>query len=165
VPRESKVTTNLLAVESAATAAVLAANDSYGSCNGRRMDRVITFLVVCLGGALGSGLRYLTALWTASRGWTAFPWATLIVNVVGCFLITLVMTIAVAKTMPANLRLFLTTGIMGGLTTYSTFDYETTKFFQDGLPLSAAANIGLTLVTCFIAGLLGIALARVLVAE
>jgi CrcB protein len=129
------------------------------------MDRVTGFFVVCLGGALGSGLRYLTGLWTASRGWTAFPWATLIVNVVGCFCITLIVSIASATTMPANTRLFLTTGIMGGLTTYSTFDYETTRLFQDGLPLSAVANIGATLVACFVAGLLGIALARVLVPE
>lgn len=129
------------------------------------MERLISILVVGLGGFLGSVLRYLVSLWTQSRGWTTFPWATLIVNVVGCFLITLIMTIAATITLRTNLRLFLTTGIMGGLTTYSTFDYETTKFFQDGAPLSAFANIGLTLVACFLAGLLGIALARVLVPE
>ena len=129
------------------------------------MSKVTSLLFVMLGGALGSGLRYLTALWTASRGWTAFPWATLIVNVVGCFLITLIMTIATATTMPANVRLFLTTGIMGGLTTYSTFDYETTQFFQNGNPMSAFANLGVTLVACFAAGLLGIQLAKLLVAE
>lgn len=129
------------------------------------MSKATSLLFVILGGALGSGLRYLTALWTASRGWTAFPWATLIVNVVGCFCITLVMTIAAATTMPANVRLFLTTGIMGGLTTYSTFDYETTQFFQNGNPMSAFANIGVTLVGCFAAGLLGIQLAKLLVAE
>jgi len=125
----------------------------------------MNILVVGLGGFLGSVLRYLVALYTQAKGWTAFPWATLIVNVVGCFLITLILTVAAAVTMRTNLRLFLTTGIMGGLTTYSTFDYETTKFFQDGAPLSAFANIGATLVACFLAGLLGIALARVLVPE
>lgn len=118
-----------------------------------------------LGGFVGSVLRYLVSLWTQSKGWTAFPWATLIVNVVGCFLIMLIMTVAAAVTMRTNLRLFLTTGIMGGLTTYSTFDYETTKFFQDGAPASAFVNIGATFVACFIAGLLGLALARVLVPE
>ncbi|HEX4450132.1 MAG TPA: fluoride efflux transporter CrcB [Kofleriaceae bacterium] len=127
------------------------------------MDRVTGLLMVCLGGALGSGLRYLTALWTAARGWTAFPWATLIVNVIGCFLIMLIVTIASATTMSPGMRLFLTTGMMGGLTTYSTFDYETTRFFQDGLPASALANIGATLVACFVAGLLGLALARLIV--
>ena len=129
------------------------------------MEKLVNILCVGIGGFLGSVLRYLVALWTASKGWTTFPWATLIVNAVGCFLITLIMTVAFAITMRTNLRLFLTTGIMGGLTTYSTFDYETTKFFQDGAPMSAFANIGATLVVCFIAGLLGIALARVLVAE
>jgi fluoride exporter len=127
------------------------------------MDRVTGFFIVCLGGALGSGLRYLTAQWTAARGWTAFPWATLIVNVVGCFFIMLIVTIASAKMMSPGMRLFLTTGIMGGLTTYSTFDFETTQFFQKSMPLSAFVNIGATLVACFVAGLLGVALARLFV--
>jgi CrcB protein len=122
-------------------------------------------LIVACGSALGGSLRYLVSLWTQSRGWTTFPWATLIVNVVGCFLITLILTIAAAFTMRTSLRLFLTTGIMGGLTTYSTFDYETTKFFQDGAPLYAFANIGATLVACFLAGLLGIALARLVIPD
>ena len=64
-----------------------------------------------------------------------------------------------------TLRLFLTTGIMGGLTTYSTFDYETTRFLQDGAPLSALLNVGATLIACFVAGLLGIAVARVFISQ
>ncbi len=127
------------------------------------MERFLNIAVVCAGSALGGGLRYLVALFTVARGWTAFPWATLIVNLVGCFFIGLILTIAAAVTMRANLRLFLTTGIMGGLTTYSTFDYETTKLFQDGLPTTALAYFGATVLGCFVAGLLGIALARVLV--
>jgi CrcB protein len=129
------------------------------------MEKAVTILCVGVGGFLGSVLRYLVSLWTQSKGWTAFPWATLIVNVLGCFLITLIATIALSITMRSNLRLFLTTGIMGGLTTYSTFNYETIQNFQNRAPLTAFANIGATLVACFIAGLLGIALARVLVAE
>jgi CrcB protein len=129
------------------------------------MERLINVLVVAGGSALGGSLRYLVSLWAQARGWTTFPWATLIVNVVGCFLITLIVTVAAAVTMRANLRLFLTTGIMGGLTTYSAFDYETTRLFQDGAPLMAFANIGATLVACFVAGLLGIALARLVVPE
>ena len=125
----------------------------------------MNILVVALGSALGGSLRYLVSLWTQARGWTTFPWATLIVNVVGCFLITLILAIAAAITMRASLRLFLTTGILGGLTTYSTFDYETTRLFQDGAALSAVANLVATLVACFVAGLLGIALARLVVAE
>jgi CrcB protein len=129
------------------------------------VERFVNFSVVCAGSALGGGARYLVSLWAAARGWTAFPWATLIVNVVGCFFIMLIATIAAATTLSTNLRLFLTTGIMGGLTTYSTFDYETTKFLQDGAPVSALLNVGATLIACFLAGLLGIAVARIFVSS
>jgi CrcB protein len=117
--------------------------------------------VVALGGALGSVLRYLVALLAKDRGWTAFPWATLAVNVVGCFAITLILTIAAATTMRDQLRLFLTTGIMGGLTTYSTFDYEMSGFFVGGQWARGGAYLATTLVGCFAAGLLGLAAARV----
>lgn len=130
------------------------------------MERMVTILYVGIGSFIGGVLRYLVSLWTQAKGWTTFPWATLIVNVVGCFFIMLIVTVATALTMRSNLRLFLTTGIMGGLTTYSTFDYETTKlFFDDRAPLMAFANIGATLIVCFIAGLIGLALAHVLVAK
>jgi len=125
----------------------------------------LNVLIVAAGSALGGSLRYLVSLWTQSRGWTAFPWATLIVNIVGCFLIALILTIAAAATMRPGLVLFLTTGVMGGLTTYSAFDYETTRLFQAGASATALANVGLTLVACFVAGLLGIALARALIGE
>lgn len=129
------------------------------------MGRLTNVLVVGAGSFLGGALRYLVSLWAQARGWTSFPWATLIVNVAGCFLITLIGTLAARLTMRTNLQLFLTTGIMGGLTTYSTFDYETTKFFQAHAPFTAFANIGVTLVVCFVAGLLGIALAQLIVPE
>jgi CrcB protein len=119
--------------------------------------------VVALGGALGSVLRYLVALLAKDRGWTAFPWATLAVNVVGCFAITLILTIAAATTMRDQLRLFLTTGVMGGLTTYSTFDFELTKYFVDDQPWRGGAYFAATLLGCFVAGLLGMAAARVVI--
>ncbi|HEY1550953.1 MAG TPA: CrcB family protein [Kofleriaceae bacterium] len=126
------------------------------------MERFQNFLVIGAGGAIGSCLRYAITLWTQTKGWTAFPWATLFVNVAGCFLITFIFGVLASG---SNLRLFLTTGIMGGLTTYSNFDYETTRFFQQDAPASAFANVGVTLVACFAAGLLGVALSRVLVPE
>ena len=125
----------------------------------------MNILAVGIGGFVGSVARYLVSLWTASRGWTAFPWATLIVNIAGCFLITLILTIAARVTMRANVRLFLTTGIMGGLTTYSTFNYETTNFLRTGSAAIGLANVGVTLVACFAAGLLGMLLAGLIVPE
>jgi CrcB protein len=127
------------------------------------VERFVNVCVVCAGSALGGGARYLVYLWAVSRGFTAFPWATLIVNVVGCFCIMVVVTVAASMSVPTNLRLFLSTGIMGGLTTYSTFDAETTRLLQDGATATALLNIGATLIICFVAGLLGIVVARLFV--
>ena len=127
------------------------------------MERFVNVCVVCAGSALGGGARYLVSLWVAARGWTAFPWATLIVNVVGCFFIMVVATVAASTALSTNLRLFLTTGIMGGFTTYSAFDLETTRLLQDGAPMSALLYVGATLIACFVAGLLGIVVARLFV--
>jgi fluoride exporter len=126
---------------------------------------VIPFLLVCLGSAIGGGARYLVNLAAKDVRWLGeqFPHATLIVNLVGCFFICFVMTIAMTKTMSTNLRLFLTTGIMGGLTTYSSFDYETTRLLQTGASWSAALNVVSTVIGCFVAGLLGIVVARLFV--
>src|SRR5262245_21469161 len=117
------------------------------------------FLLVCLGGAVGTGARYLTALWASSAFGPAFPAGTLIVNVVGSFLLGLVM--GMTPLFSANVRLMLATGVMGGFTTYSTFNYETTNFFRQGAWLLGAANIAATLLGCLAAGLAGLALARI----
>ena len=123
-------------------------------------------VLVGLGGAIGSVLRYLTSVLAAHWLGDQFPYGTLIVNLVGSFAIGLVHQVGSDSLLiPDNLRLFLTTGIMGGLTTYSTFDYETTKFLQDGAPVSALLNVGATLIACFVAGLLGIAVAKLFVGQ
>jgi CrcB protein len=115
---------------------------------------------ICLAGALGTGTRYLVGVWAGERFGTEFPYGTLIVNIAGCFLIALVMEFAVrAASFPPNLRLALTTGFIGGLTTYSSFAYETTKLAQ-GDALGAALNFALTTGGCFLAIMLGLAAAH-----
>jgi CrcB protein len=125
---------------------------------------MLRFLLVCLGGAAGTGLRYLVGLWAGARLGTSFPYGTLFVNLAGCFLIALVMHVAlhVASFSP-ELRFFLTSGVMGGMTTYSSFNYETTKLLEDGATRAALINVGATLAGCLIAGLLGLVVARRLV--
>ncbi|HVW30243.1 MAG TPA: fluoride efflux transporter CrcB [Polyangiaceae bacterium] len=122
------------------------------------MDR---FLWICFAGALGTGTRYLVGLWAGKALGTAFPFGTLIVNIVGCFLIALVMQISLSTTLLSpTVRLTLTTGFMGGLTTYSSFNYETTRLLQGGAWGTGLLNVALTTSVCFVAGLLGMLLAR-----
>ena len=119
------------------------------------------FFLVCVAGGCGTGLRYLVVLGSARAFGTAFPWATLVVNVLGCFLIAAVMHVALTTThVPETTRIVLTTGFMGGLTTYSSFNQETTSLLREGAYRAAIANAGLTLALCFVAGLGGLAAAR-----
>jgi CrcB protein len=114
-----------------------------------------------LAGALGTITRYLVGLWAGRALGTAFPYGTLIVNLAGCFLIAGVTHVALSTTLISpTMRLTLTTGFMGGLTTYSSFNLETTQLLQKGNWATASMNFGATLVGCFAAGLLGLAVAR-----
>jgi fluoride exporter len=125
---------------------------------------VTRFLWICAGGALGTGARYLIALWAARTFGAAFPVGTLIVNVLGSFLLGLVMQLAnTTELLPETLRLALTVGIMGGFTTYSTFNHETTEFLRTGSAHYAALNVVSTVAACLLAGFAGIALARFVV--
>ena len=118
------------------------------------------FLLIGLGGAVGTWARYLVAIGAARVLGAAFPYGTLIVNVLGCFLITAVMHVATSTDLISpTLRLTLTTGFMGGLTTYSTFNYETLRLFQERASAAAWANLAVTVLGCFAAGLLGLAAA------
>jgi CrcB protein len=119
------------------------------------------FVLICLGGAVGTGARYLTALWASSAFGPAFPAGTLIVNVAGSFLLGFLM--GIAPLLSANVRLMLTTGVMGGFTTYSTFNYETTNYFREGAWLMGMANIFFTIGACLAAGIAGMVLARLMV--
>ena len=118
-------------------------------------------LLVCLGGALGSGARYLVSTWAAQAWGTGFPRGTLIVNVSGSFVLAVIQAVALStETISPELRLFLGAGIMGGYTTYSSFNYETLALVEQGALGLAAANLALTVVACLSAGLAGLALVR-----
>ena len=120
-------------------------------------------LLVCLGGALGSGARYLVGQWSLAQFGKGFPWGTLAVNVIGSFAIALVIHAADVKPdISAQWRLFLTTGLLGGFTTYSAFNQETLSYFETGEPAKAFANAAVTLLTCFAAGYAGLNTGRAL---
>jgi len=122
-------------------------------------------LLVALGGALGSSLRYLVA--TVALAWLgpAFPWGTLVVNLVGSFAIGLVQQLATESlVLGEETRLFLTTGVMGGLTTYSAFSYESVRLMETGAWGPAWLNVVVTTIACLTLCYLGLTTARVLFA-
>jgi fluoride exporter len=123
---------------------------------------VIRLLLVCVGGALGSGARYLVSTWAARALGADFPRGTLIVNVAGSFLLALLMGLAGTREgISPEARLFLGAGVLGGFTTYSSFNYETLALLERG-PAHALANVALTLLGCLGAGLMGLLAARAL---
>lgn len=126
------------------------------------MDR---FLLVFVAGGLGSVLRYLVGL---GAGWllgTAFPYATLLVNLLGSLAMggAAELTLTSSALTPAW-RLALMTGLLGGFTTYSSFNQETTALAGRGAFGLAALNVALTLAGCLLAGLGGAWLVRRLIA-
>jgi fluoride exporter len=119
------------------------------------------FLLVCAGGALGSGARYLLGTWAAATWGTHFPWGTLVINVAGSFLISVVMVLGLETgAVGPELRLLLAVGVLGGFTTYSSFNYEALALLQRGDAGLAAAYVAATLLGAMAAGAAGLLLAR-----
>ncbi len=121
-------------------------------------------LLVLLGGGIGSVARYLVTLAAVRLLSPDFPFGTLIVNLVGCFFIGFVHSFATLTVrLSPDVRLFLTTGVMGGLTTYSSFNYETLAMLDQGRTTQAVVYALAMVLGCATAGILGLAGARAVV--
>ena len=121
-------------------------------------------ILICLGGAVGTGARYvlggLVVRWLGAD----FPYGTLLINVLGSFLIGLIQQVGLSTLLiPDTLRLVLAIGVMGGFTTYSSFSYETLKLAETGSWVGASLYVGLTTALCLVCCALGLSLGRVLV--
>jgi len=120
-------------------------------------------VLVALGGAIGSVARYGLSALAAQLFGATFPWGTLLVNLSGSFLIALVMHVALSGTaISLELRIFLTLGILGGFTTYSSFNYETLALLNQRAYGLAGLNLAATVLGCLLAGILGLAAGRAL---
>ncbi|HKJ05164.1 MAG TPA: fluoride efflux transporter CrcB [Geopsychrobacteraceae bacterium] len=116
--------------------------------------------IVILGG-LGCVSRYLMSGWTYTLVGRGLPYGTLAVNVIGSFLLGLLMVIGLRSTLLSpELRIGLTVGFMGGFTTFSTFSYETMRLLEEGSLWQAGANVVLNVSICLLFVLLGMQLAR-----
>lgn len=122
---------------------------------------MLEVIIVTIGGGLGSAARYLVSTWAAARFGAEFPYGTLIVNIVGCFIIGAFVTMTTERLIISPYwRLFVTVGIVGGFTTFSSFSYETMHLLQETDVLRAFYNVGLNVIVGFSATWLGIGLAR-----
>ena len=109
--------------------------------------------LVGVGGAIGAVLRYTVGLAITARATPGFPWNTLAVNVIGAFLIGVLMALPLGSGVPgAATRLFLATGVLGGFTTFSALSYESVMLIENGAALAGFANM-------FGSGVLGLAAA------
>jgi CrcB protein len=126
------------------------------------MRGLIPIALVALGSALGGVARYWMSGFIATRIGETFPWGTLVVNVVGSALIGAFAALVDAARvgLPAEVRLFIMVGVLGGFTTFSSFSLQTLRLVQDGDWLRAGGNILLSVVVCLIAVALGYRLAR-----
>jgi len=116
---------------------------------------------ICVGGAAGTAARYLLGGWLIALLGTSFPYGTLAVNLIGSFLIGSIMHVSLTTDLISPmLRLALTTGFMGGFTTYSTFNYETVRYLREGALYMGLLNFGVMSLACLIGGFLGVALAQ-----
>jgi CrcB protein len=122
---------------------------------------MLNILLAAMGGAIGSVLRYLVGVFSVRWFGPSFPWGTLTVNVVGSFVIGLMVEVIARRfNASAEMRVFIVTGIIGGFTTWSSFTLDTMVLFGRGATFAAAAYVIGSLVISFAAVFAGLALGR-----
>jgi CrcB protein len=119
---------------------------------------MVNLLWVGLGGALGSMARYWLSGVVAQRCGETFPWGTMVVNVSGCFVVGLFVSLTGTDgrwMVNPTARQFVVVGILGGYTTFSSFSLQTLNLAREGEWLWAGANIMLSVVLCLLAVFIG----------
>ena len=120
----------------------------------------LTYLLVALGGAIGSVARAWVGVTAVRLVGASFPWGTMVVNVVGSAIIGIVAASALSPTrtlFTQEVRIFLMVGFCGGFTTFSSFSLQTFELLREGRPAAALANVALSVVVCVMASAAGYA--------
>jgi fluoride exporter len=112
---------------------------------------MLNYILVSIGAAIGGALRYGISNYIQKNISIIFPYGTLAVNVVGSFILGIIMFYLNEKELIGNeFRLFLAVGFCGGFTTFSTFSYETLAMFRDSEIGLALYNVLLNVVLCLV---------------
>ena len=106
---------------------------------------MLRYVYVACGGAIGALTRYVVSGWSYRYYSGVFPWGTLLVNLIGSFVIGLLWGFFEASIVPQNIRLFVIVGVLGAFTTFSTFSLESFDLLRDGEYLFLFWNIFLSL--------------------
>jgi CrcB protein len=118
-------------------------------------------MMVGVGGFLGAIARFGLAAYIGNKMGTRFPYGTFVINISGSFLIGLILTLLTERThLSPNWRYLIPVGFIGAYTTFSTFEYETLRVFQDGQAAVAFLNVGLSVCIGFIAVWLGVVVGK-----
>ncbi|MEP6950655.1 MAG: fluoride efflux transporter CrcB [Ginsengibacter sp.] len=117
-------------------------------------------LAIGIGSFIGGICRYLLSQIIQNKFLSAFPYGTLGVNIIGCFLIGIVFGLSERGNMTMEWRLFLATGVLGGFTTFSAFSNETAGMLRDGQLWHAFTYIACSVVIGLIATFIGISLIK-----
>jgi fluoride exporter len=124
---------------------------------------VLDFLAISLGAIIGANARYIISRYAAQVLGPVFPYGTLFINVMGSFIVGLFVVWTTERVLvDPRWRLLIVVGFCGGLTTFSSYAYETMAYFEQGQWLLMAANFLTNNLLCLGAALAGMGLARVL---
>lgn len=127
------------------------------------MNLFSAYLIVGIGSAIGGVARYASGILSVILWGTGFPWGTIIINIIGSFVIGAFATLTGPDgriLVGAQGRRFVMVGLCGGYTTFSSFSLETLDLVRSGRPLAAGANVGLSLMLCLAAVAIGHLIAR-----
>jgi CrcB protein len=117
-------------------------------------------LAIGTGSFIGGILRYLLSQFLQAKVASSFPYGTLAVNIIGCFLIGVVFGFVDRGNLSNDWKLFLATGLLGGFTTFSAFSIETLALFREGQTLSAFAYIAASVLVGLLATFIGVSMTR-----